>query len=291
MRLRYRAMIVGAHVSTAGGLSKAIPRGEEIGANAIQIFNQSPRMWKPTNYSQADFDQFRDLVKQSSIESVVIHAVYLINCASKEPELKEKSLASLTQALRVGDGIGADGVVLHPGSCKGEPVEEAIERVAEALVTCIGATERCSILLENTAGAGGTLGRDFGQLAEIVGQIKKLDSSSAKRVGVCLDSCHLFAAGFDITTKEKMAAVIDSFDSEVGLERLRCIHLNDSMMPLGSNRDRHANLGDGEIGKDGLKAFLAEPRLKGLPIILEVPGAEKKGPDARQIAIAKGLCA
>jgi deoxyribonuclease IV len=236
-------MLIGAHVSTQGGLTNAVERGVESESDAIQIFNQSPRMWRPTNYTDEDFAAFREGFGESRMEQVVIHAVYLINCASKDGEIRKKSIDSLTHALRVGDGIGADGVVLHAGSRKGEPQGASMKRAAKAIAKALANTDRCPILLENTAGTDGPLGRDFDELA---GLVDLLDGDA--RIGICLDSCHLLASGFEIRTPEALGAVIEEFDQKVGLDRLRCLHLNDSKIPLGGNRDRHAALGEGEIG-------------------------------------------
>jgi deoxyribonuclease-4 len=271
-------MLVGGHVSTSGGLVKAYERGIEFGCDALQIFNQSPRMWRPTHYKQAEIDEFRERMASGPIKSVVIHAVYLINAASKDPEIRKKSLASLTQALRVGDAIGADGVVFHPGSTVGEPHEEALERVGEAIRHVLGESERCPLLLEDTAGAGATLGRDFHELATLIEL-----GGGGDRLGVCLDSCHMFASGYDIGTADKLAAVIDECVSIVGLGRVQCLHVNDSQVALGSNRDRHAKLPEGELGSRGLSAFLSEPRFEGMPALLETKL------DAEQVAIAKDL--
>jgi deoxyribonuclease-4 len=257
-------MLIGAHVSTQGGLANAVERGIESESDAIQIFNQSPRMWRPTIYTDEDFAGFRESFGASRMEQVVIHAVYLINSASKEPEIRKKSIASLTHALRVGDGIGADGVVLHAGSRKGEPHAASMKRAGKAIAKALADTDTCPILLENTAGTDGPLGRDFDELA---GLVDLLDGDA--RVGICLDSCHLLASGFEIRTPEGLDAVLDEFDAKVGLDRLRCLHLNDSKIPLGGNRDRHAPLGDGEIGKDGLAVFLSEPRFEKLPTLIE----------------------
>jgi deoxyribonuclease-4 len=277
-------LLIGAHVSTAGGLVNAHARGVEIGADAIQVFNQSPRMWRPTRWKDEDVGQFLELMGDGPIGSVVIHAVYLINCASKDPEIREKSLASLVHSLRMGDAIGADGVVLHPGSTVGEPHDESLARVGEALRHALAESESCPLLLEDTAGAGNTLGRTFEELGELI----ELGGGHS-RLGICLDSCHLLASGFDVRTPDSLAKVIDDCDSIVGLDRLRCLHVNDSQTPLGSNRDRHAPLGDGEIGKRGCGAFLSEPRFEDLPAIFEGPGMEGKAPTATDIRHAKAL--
>jgi deoxyribonuclease-4 len=220
-------------------------------------------------------------MKDGSIDSVVIHAVYLLNVASKDKELRKKSLTSLTHALRVGDAIGADGVVFHPGSTGGEPLEASLKRVGQAVKQALRDSDSCPVLLENTAGAGGTIGRNFAELAELI----ELGGGGA-RIGVCLDCCHMFASGYDIRTADKLSEVVDEYDSVVGLKRLRCLHVNDSAAPLGSNRDRHANLPDGELAARGLSAFLSEPRFEGLPALLEGAG---QAPDAGQIKVAKDL--
>ena len=266
-------MLIGAHVSTAGGLVNAHARGVEIGADAIQVFNQSPRMWRPTRWKDDDVAAFRELMDEGPIGSVVIHAVYLINCASKDPEIREKSLASLVHSLRMGDAIGAAGVVLHPGSTVGEPYDEALARVGDVLRHALEESENCPLLLEDTAGAGNTLGRSFEELAELFDL-----AGGHERLGLCLDSCHLLASGFDVRTADGLAGVIDRCVELVGTDRLRCLHVNDSQTPLGSNRDRHAPLGDGELGARGCGAFLSEPRFEGLPVIFEGPGVQGKAP-------------
>lgn len=277
-------MLIGAHVSTAGGLVKAHERGIEIGADAIQVFNQSPRMWRPTRWKADDIAAFRELMADGPIKSIVIHAVYLINPASKDPEIRKKSLASLIHSLRMGDEIGADGVVLHPGSTVGEPHGEALVRVGEALEEALAESDSCPLLLEDTAGAGNTLGRSFEELARLVEL-----GGGHDRLGLCLDSCHLLASGFDVRTAEGVAKVMDDCVSLVGVDRLRCLHVNDSKTPLGSNRDRHAPLGDGELGPGGCAAFLSEPRFEELPTIFEGPGVEGKAPAAADMKRAREL--
>jgi deoxyribonuclease-4 len=277
-------MLIGAHVSTAGGLPNAIERGTERGCESIQIFNQSPRMWRPTKYGEEDFAAFREAMGGSPVEAVVIHAVYLINCATKDADLRKKSLASLTHALRIGDGIGAAGVVLHPGAQKGEALGPSIKRAAKVIAAALEDSDSCPLLLEQTAGHKGLLGRDFDQTAELIEL-----AGGGRRLGLCLDSCHLFVQGYDITDAAHLSDVLDEADEKVGLERLRCLHVNDAAAPLGSCRDRHANIGKGEMGKGGLAAFLSEPRFEGLPATLETPGPIKKGPDRKEVSAAKRL--
>jgi deoxyribonuclease-4 len=277
-------MLIGGHVSSAGGLERAIERAEELGCETMQIFNQSPRMWRPTRYTEADFEAFRERMERSPVESVFIHAVYLINCASEDAEIRSKSIASLTHALYVGDSIGAGGVVVHPGSAKDGDSSKALKRIGDAVRRALSASDTCPLLLENTAGTGGTVGRGFAELAEVI-ELSGGDS----RIGVCLDSCHLLASGHEIRRPEALAKVVDECERDLGLDRLRCLHLNDSKTPLGSNRDRHANLGEGELGEDGIRVFLGEPRFEALPVLLEVPGPDGKGPDKKQIEVAKRL--
>ena len=277
-------MLIGAHVSTAGGLDKAIERGAERGCESIQIFNQSPRMWRPTKYGEEDFAAFGEAMAAASVEAVVIHAVYLINCASKDREQRAKSQASLAHALRTGDAIGAAGVVLHPGAQKGEPLGPSIKRAAKTIAAALKDSDRCPLLLEQTAGHKGLLGRDFDQTAELIE-----GAGGGARLGLCLDSCHMFVQGYDITDAAHLAAVLDEADAKVGLDRLGCVHVNDAAAPLGSCRDRHANIGKGEMGKRGLAAFLSEPRFEGLPATLETPGPDKKGSDRKEVQLAKRL--
>jgi deoxyribonuclease IV len=264
-------MLIGAHVSPAGGLSKAIERGTELGAEAIQIFNQSPRMWRPTAYGEDDFAALREAMKPSPIKAVLIHAVYLLNCASEDAEIRNKSRASLIQSLRIGDGIGAIGVVLHPGSAKQGHVGEAIKRAGEVIRETLSETDRCPLHLEDTAGAGGTLGRSFEELASL------LEAAGAgKRLGVCLDSCHLLASGYDVRTAAGLTSTLDEFKAKVGMRRLGSLHLNDSKTPLGSNRDRHELIGQGELGQRGCAAFLSEPRFERLPVVLETKASAEQ---------------
>ncbi len=277
-------MLIGAHVSTAGGLDKAIERGTELGCESIQIFHQSPRMWRPTKYGPGDFAAFREAMEGSPVKAVVIHAVYLINCATKDKELRKKSLNSLTHALRIGEEIGAAGVVLHPGAQKGEALGPSMKRAAMVIAAALKDTESCPLLLEQTAGHKGLLGRDFDQTAELIEL-----AGGGQRLGLCLDSCHLFVQGYDVTDASSLALIVDEADQKVGLERLRCLHVNDAAAPLGSCRDRHANIGRGEMGKGGLAAFLSEPRFEGLPATLETPGPEKKGSDRKEVLAAKRL--
>jgi deoxyribonuclease-4 len=277
-------MLIGAHVSPAGGLPKAIERGVERGCRAIQIFNQSPRMWRATVYRDEDVAAFREAMDASLIDAVLIHAVYLLNCASDDPDIRAKSLASLTHSLRVGHAIGAAGVVLHPGSAKTGDVGEAIARAGATIREALADSEVCELHLEDTAGAGGTLGRSFDELAQLIDA-----AGGDRRLGVCLDSCHLLASGYDIRTPKGVSGVLRECTRKLGRGRVRSLHLNDSQTPLGSNRDRHANLGLGELGEGGCMAFLSAPALQKLPCVLETPGEKRSGPGAAEVALAVEL--
>ena len=277
-------MLIGAHVSPAGGLPKAVERGTERGCRAIQIFNQSPRMWRPSTYSDQDVAAFREAMDASEIDAVMIHAVYLLNCASDDPDIREKSLASLTHSLRTGQRIGSCGVVLHPGSAKTGDVGEAIERAGETIAQALSESDGCELHLENTAGAGGTLGRTFEELAQLIEA-----AGGDQRLGVCLDSCHLLASGYDIRTPAGMDSVMKQAAKALGKGRIRSLHLNDSQTPLGSNRDKHANVGEGELGQQGCAAFLSAPRLQKLPCVLETPGHDRSGPDRDEVHLAMEL--
>jgi deoxyribonuclease-4 len=277
-------MLIGAHVSPAGGLPKAIERGVERGCRSIQIFNQSPRMWKASVYRDEDVAAFREAMAASPVDAVLIHAVYLLNCASEDSDIRKKSLASLTHSLRAGEAIGATAVVLHPGSAKQGHVGEAIDRAAATIGEALQESEGCELHLENTAGAGGTLGRSFDELASLIE-----GAGAGKRLGVCLDSCHLLASGYDIRTADGVTRVLREAGRKLGRGRVRSLHLNDSQTPLGSNRDRHANLGQGELGEEGCAAFLSAPGVQKLPCVLETPGQDRKGPSAEEVAYAAKL--
>lgn len=252
--------------------------------DAIQIFNQSPRAWRPTRYGPDDFAEFREAMASSRISSAVIHAIYLINPATDDPELRRKSLASLIHALEVGEAIGADGVIIHPGARKGDTRERAKDRAVAFLSEALAETGTCPLLFENTAGSEALLGTGLPELGELLERC-----GGGERLGLCIDSCHLHASGHDVRTEAGAAAILDELEAEAGLERLAYVHLNDSRDERGSNRDRHAAIGKGEIGRAGFRAFLSEPRLEGLPAVSETPGPEGKGPDKAEVALMRRL--
>ena len=259
-------MLFGAHVSTSGGIHTAIDRIEAIGGDAVQLFTQSPRAWRAGSHPPENIARFRERRAEAGVGAVVCHALYLIN------------LASLLSTIEVANAIEADGVVLHVGSHLGAGFEAGVERavpaLARALDACRGST---LLLLENSAGAGGTIGRSVDELAQLVERL-----GAHPRLGLCLDSCHLWVSGIDVTDAAVLEATLTDIDRRVGLERLRALHVNDAQAPLGSNRDRHANLGEGLMGEQ-LGAFLAHPALQRLPVLLETPGPDGHGPDAGEI--------
>jgi deoxyribonuclease IV len=277
-------VLLGAHVSTTGGIHTAIDRVEAMGGEAVQVFTQSPRAWRPTNHDPATFEQFKERRAETGIRGVLCHAVYLVNLASPDDEVYGKSVAALLNTVEVACGIDADGVVFHVGSHLGAGFEAGLERALPALEQAL---ERCSeatwLLIENSAGAGGTIGRSIEELAVLVERLGR-----HPRVGVCLDSCHLWVSGVDVTNPEALDATLAELDDAVGLDRLRALHVNDARDGLGSNRDRHANIGEGELG-DGLTVFLGHARLQGLPAVLEVPGRDGKGPDAEEVRKLRDL--
>lgn len=277
-------MLIGCHVSPAGGVAKAVQRGIERGARAIQIFNQNPRAWRPTVYTSEAVAQFGQAMAASDVDALLIHAVYLLNAASDDPDIRDKTLTSLIASLRAGDALGAHAVVLHPGSAKTGDVTEAVARAGALIREALAESEHCPLHLENTAGAGGTLGRSFDELAALVEA-----AGGDERLGMCLDSCHLYASGHDIRTAPGLATMLDECATKVGMDRLGSLHLNDSQVGLGSNRDRHANIGEGELGEHGCAVFLSEPRFEGLPVVLETPGPDKKGTSAEELVLCRQL--
>jgi deoxyribonuclease-4 len=277
-------MYIGAHLSSAGGIHTAVDRAEVIGAESLQVFTQSPRTWRPTNHDPANFEKFRERRKEVGLHGVLCHALYLCNFAATDDAIYEKSVIALRTTMEVACGIGADGVVFHVGSHLGAGFDKGLERVLPALELVLELCDDTTwLLMENSAGAGGTIGRSIEELATLY---ERLDRHP--RLGVCLDSCHLYVSGVDVTDRPTLDALLDELDDAIGLDRLRALHVNDAAAPLGSNRDRHANIGDGLLG-EGLGVFLGHPRLQGLPAVLEVEGKDKKGVDREQIDLAKGI--
>jgi deoxyribonuclease-4 len=277
-------MYIGAHLSAAGGLDKAVDRAEAVGAQSLQVFTQSPRTWRPTNHDPASFDRFRKRRAEVGLAGVLCHALYLCNFAAPDDDVYEKSVAALRNTMQVACAIGADGVVFHVGSHLGSGFEAGLERVVPAMERVLDlSSDETWLLMENSAGTGGTIGRSIEELATLHDRLGR-----HPRLGVCLDSCHLYASGVDVTDPATLDAMLDELDSSIGLDRLRALHVNDSEAPLGSNRDRHANILEGLLD-ERLGVFLGNPRLQGLPAVLEVAGPDKKGPDEHEIRKAKEL--
>jgi deoxyribonuclease IV len=277
-------VFLGGHCN--GGIKKALDNAHGFGMDAVQLFAQSPRAWRYPEHDPADLRAFRQRREELGIGAVSIHALYLINLASPKDDFYEKSVATLRSTVETACAIGAEAVVFHVGSHLGSGFEAGLERVVPALA---GALERCSddtwLCMENAAGTGDTVGRSLEELAAIY---EALDHHP--RLGVCLDSCHLYASGYDVTEPAEMDRVVEEVDRLIGLDRLRVLHVNDSKTPLGSNRDRHDNIGDGLMGEK-LTVFLGHPKLQGLPALLEVPGTDGHGPDAEQMEKLRKLYA
>jgi deoxyribonuclease-4 len=277
-------VLIGAHVSSSGGIHNAIDRAVAIGAESVQVFTQSPRTWRPTNHDPATFERFRERRAEEGIGGVLCHALYLCNLATPDDAVYEKSVAALRNTMQVAVAIGADGVVFHVGSHLGSGFDAALERVLPAMEQVLElASDETWLLMENSAGAGGTIGRSVEELATLYERVGR-----HPRLGICLDSCHLYVSGVDVTDAAALDRCLDDVDSAIGLDRLRALHVNDSAAPLGSNRDRHANILEGLLG-ERLGVFLASPRLQGLPAVLETAGPENRGPDANEVRKTKEL--
>ena len=267
-----RPVLYGAHCS--GGIKKALDRAGELDVDALQLFVQSPRAWRFPDHDPADVEAFRDRRVELGIGAVLVHALYLVNLASPNDELYEKSVATMSSTLDAACAIGADAVIFHVGSHLGAGLEAGLGRAAPAMEQILGhSSETTWLLMENSAGAGGTIGRSLDELEALFDACGRHE-----RLGVCLDSCHLWVSGDDVTDRTALDVLLAGLDSRVGLDRLRALHVNDAQAPLGSNRDRHANLLEGEIG-EGLSTFLAHPAFQELPAVMEVPGPDNHGPD------------
>ena len=262
-------MEFGAHVSASGGIFTAIDRIEAIGGDCVQVFTQSPRMWRPTNHKPEAVAQFRDRRAEAKIGGVVCHALYLCNIATPDDTIYEKSITTLAATVDACNAIGGNAVIFHVGSHLGTGIDAGLARAAAALPPVL---EHCEgdtwLLMENAAGTGATVGRSVDELAELFEL-----AGGHPRLGVCLDSCHLFASGYNVGDRAAVDALVDDLDKRVGIDRVRALHVNDSATPLGSNRDRHANMLEGEIG-ERLGAFLAHPAFQELSAYLETPAVD-----------------
>ena len=275
-------MLHGAHCG--GGIKRALEHAVEIGADSVQLFAQSPRTWRFPVHAEEDLARFREQRAEAGIGSVLVHALYLCNLATPDETIFSKSLETMRATVDAACAINADGVVFHVGSHLGTGFEAGLERCVPALREVLGhCTDTTWLLVENSAGAGGTMGRSLDELAQIVDAL-----DGHPRLGICLDSCHLYVSGVDAGDPDTMAALLSDVDEQIGLDRLRALHVNDAAAPLGSNRDRHANVLEGELG-ERLGAFLAHPAVQGLPAVMETPGPDGHGPDAAEVKKLRDL--
>jgi deoxyribonuclease-4 len=277
-------MKVGAHVGSSGGLVTAFERAAAIGAETIQIFGAPPQVWKRRIIRPDECVAFKAKTKETGIEPVFIHGVYLINLATGTPEQLDKSTEALSGDLRLASAIGAQGVIFHVGSHKGVGFDQMKAQIVGAVNACLKDTPNdVWIILENSAGSGGTIGSKFSELGAI------MKATKSKRVKVCLDTEHAYASGYDLATKDGLDAAMEEFDKEIGLTNLVAVHANDSKIPLGGGRDRHDNIGEGHIGIKGFETIMRHPAFRDVPFLLEVPGFEDQGPDKRNVDILKEI--
>jgi deoxyribonuclease IV len=274
----------GAHMSSSGGIDSAIDRIVAVGGDCVQVFTQSPRMWRPTDHKPEAIERFRKKRSEAGIGGVVCHALYLVNLAAPDDAIYEKSIRAMCSTVDAASAIGADAVIFHVGSHLGAGFEVGLERTTAALTQIL---ERCDgdtwLLMENSAGSGATIGRSLEELAVLM---ERLDHHP--RLGICLDSCHLYASGYEVTDPAAVDELVSELDGRIGLDRLRALHINDSAVPLGANSDRHANIGEGLMGEN-LGAFLSHPAFQHLSAYLEVPGENKNGPNANEIQKLRDL--
>jgi deoxyribonuclease-4 len=277
---------LGAHESIAGGVYRAFDRAESVGCDTVQIFVKPNRAWAFNTMTPEDVARFRERREETGITPVVGHASYLLNLASPKEDLWIRSRDTLIGELERCEMLGAIGLVLHPGAHVGKGEAAGLRRVARALGQVHAATPgfEVQILLETTAGQGTSLGASFEQLAQLIDV-----TPEGERLGICLDTCHIFAAGYELRTPEGYAATMAAFDRSIGLERLEAIHLNDSQYGLGEKRDRHEHIGRGAIGLDGFRNLLNDPRLEGLPGLIETKKSPDLHEDAENLAVLRSL--
>ena len=275
-------MKIGAHVGASGGLTTAFERAQAIGAETIQIFGAPPQMWRRRKIRPDECEAFQAQIAETGIDPVFLHGVYLINLAN--PELLTKSTDALTGDLQLSSAIGAKGVIFHVGSHKGACFEKVLPQIKDALLKVLDETpDDAWIILENSAGMGGSVGSKFSELGAIMKAVK------SPRLKVCLDTEHAYAAGYDVANKKGLNAAMKEFDSEIGLDQLVAVHANDSKIPLGGGVDRHDNIGEGHIGREGFEVIMAHKAFRQVPFLLEVPGFEKDGPDKPNVEILKKI--
>jgi deoxyribonuclease-4 len=263
---------IGAHVSISGGMDKAIERQEEIGGNCGQIFAGSPRTWKVSEYSEEEGESFQDLRDEKEQNPYVIHSTYLVNLATPKDDLFEKSLNCLQSELDAAETLGVEYVVFHPGAHTGSGRETGVKRIAEGIDE-LDIPENVTLLLENTAGKGTTLGKSMGELREMIQHAETDD----EKIGVCIDTCHAHAAGYDLASDEGFEDFIQEIKEDIGLDKIKVLHLNDSKDPLGSEKDNHQDIGYGEIGDEGFRNLVNAEEFEDLPMVLETPSDERDG--------------
>lgn len=277
-------MRFGAHVSIGGHIHLAVDRAVAAGAECLQIFVGNPRQWRRIEYAEADVALFRQKRTRARLDPLVAHGVYLINLASPDHEFYARSVASLIAGVEGIHRLGGLGVITHIGSRMGQRWEEAAARVVAAVRVALESTDGAMVILENAAGAGGAIGGTFEELATI---LDALDWHP--RVGICLDTAHLFAAGYDIRTPRGVAATLRDFDRSVGLRALTALHLNDSKSALGSRLDRHEHIGRGQIGLSGFRALIHHRAARRLPGFIETPGIDRRSADRKNLTVLKRL--
>src|SRR4051794_7940592 len=271
-------------MSSSGGIDTAIDRIAAIGGDCVQVFTQSPRMWRPTNHKPEAIARFKARRAEAGIGGVVCHALYLCNLAAPDDAIYEKSVATMCATIDAAVAIEADAVIFHVGSHLGAGFEAGRARATAALTTILEHSAGDTwLLMENSAGTGATIGRSVGELALLVEA-----AGGHERLGICLDSCHLWASGYDVTDPVALDALVAEVDATIGLDRLRALHVNDSATTFGSNRDRHADVLEGEMG-EGLGTFLAHPSFQHLAAYLETPGPTNDGPDKASIETLRAL--
>ena len=277
-------MKIGAHVSTAGGLSKAVGRGVDIGCETIQIFGSSPQSWAFKPVPDKEIDAFREQSAQAGMGPAFLHAIYLINMGTADQAHLGKGIQSLVNYMTLAAEIGAGGVIFHPGSHKGAGYEAIVDQAVESIKKVLAdSPEGPYLCLENMAGMGQHIGAKFEELGRII------DAVDNPRLRICLDTQHSFAAGYDLTNGAGVEAMMAEFEAAIGFEKLAAVHANDSKQPCGSGVDRHDNIGEGLIGQAGFEAIMGHPAFRDVPFFLEVPGFEGKGPDQRNIDLLKDI--
>jgi len=280
-------MLLGCHLSIGKGFTGALVAAENLGINALQIFSHNASSWRMKEITSETAASFRQHFSESPVEYVVIHTMYLLNLASPDEALFERSIASLEEEIRRAGLLGIDQIVTHLGAHKGSGIDAGISRITTALDRVLSSDSvrrypHVHVLLEDTAGAGTTMGTTFSELGAIIDSL-----SDASHIGICFDTCHAFAAGYELRTPDGLAETLEEFDREIGLDRLCLIHLNDSKFPLGSRRDRHNHIGAGEIGEEAFSLIVNHPALRDLPFILETPKEIDGNPDADKINLAQ----